>query len=40
MKKLIITLSAAFMLLTTTATCQTNNDIELDEFLKKIGSEK
>jgi rhodanese-related sulfurtransferase len=40
MKKLISTISVLLMLFTTSVFGQTNNDLEIDEFLKKMASEK
>lgn len=40
MKKLIPAFSVVFILLATVANSQSINDIEIDEFLKKMGSEK
>ena len=40
MKKLISGLSVLFMFFTTAIYGQSNNDLEIDEFLKKMASEK
>ena len=40
MKKLISAISVLLMFFTTAVFGQTNNDLEIDEFVKKIASEK
>jgi len=40
MKKIITILSVAFILVSLSASCQSKNDLEIDEFIKKIASER